>query len=125
MYEKVNDGRSTEVQGRSTERFTLDADQYENALEERFNQEAFMKNKIIKSLKDQIAAKDKSIARMREQLQAEADAEIDGESQAVRSTVLGLASEDVGMSDYGTGRLGAVPPRPGTNRGAGNIIEDI
>ena len=52
--------------GQSSERFTYDANQFEAALEEKFNEETFQKNREIKRIQDEIAKKDKAIALMRD-----------------------------------------------------------
>ena len=51
-----------------SERFTYDADQFESALEEKFGEETFQKNREIKRLQQAIANKDQSIKEIREKL---------------------------------------------------------
>lgn len=74
LLKEANGGKDVAVAGRGSERFTYDADQYQNALEEKFAEEKFQKNREITRLKDEILAKDRSIQRMRDQLEEEAKA---------------------------------------------------
>ena len=70
LFKQANGGQSKELESGAIERHTYDADQYERALEEKFNEETFQKNREIKRLQDAIAAKDQSITSMRDKLAA-------------------------------------------------------
>lgn len=71
IYKKANGGKDQEMSVGSTERFTYDAEQYEAALEEKFKEETFQKNRQIKQLQEMIAQKDRSIRVMGEKLEAQ------------------------------------------------------
>lgn len=68
IYQKAG---GEKPQQRESERFTYDANQFEAALEEKFSEETFQKNREIKRLQDAIAAKDRNIADIREKLAAQ------------------------------------------------------
>lgn len=70
ILKEANGGEDKGVGGRSSERFTYDADQYQNALEEKFKDEKFQKNREITRLKDEILKKERSMQVMHEKLEA-------------------------------------------------------
>lgn len=72
---EANGGKDNAVAGRDSERFTYDADQYQNALEEKFQDEKFQKNREITRIKDEILKKDRNIQLMREKLEVAASGE--------------------------------------------------
>lgn len=71
ILKKENGGRDQEIAASSTERFTYDAEQFEIALEEKFKEETFQKNREIKRLQEQLAKKEESIGLMRSKLESQ------------------------------------------------------
>lgn len=65
LLKKANGGKSTYDEN-SVERFSYNAEAYEKALEEKYQNEAFIKNRDITTLKEKLGSKDQEINLMRE-----------------------------------------------------------
>jgi len=72
LLKKANGGKSTYDEN-SVERFSYNAEAYEKALEEKYQNEAFIKNRDITTLKEKLGSKDQEINLMREQLAYKAE----------------------------------------------------
>ena len=70
---KKADGGKSEYDEYSAQRFSYNAEAFENALEEKYQNEAFAKNRELALLKEKISAKDQEINLMREQLAIKAE----------------------------------------------------
>jgi len=71
LFKKVDGGASKYDE--SAQRFSYNAETYEKALEEKYQNEAFIKNRDITVLKEKIGAKDQEIELMREKLNYKAE----------------------------------------------------
>jgi len=72
LLKKANGGKSNYDEN-SVERFSYNAEAYEKALEEKYQNEAFIKNRDITTLKEKLGSKDQEINLMREQLAYKAE----------------------------------------------------
>ena len=67
LLKKANGGKSS-YDDNKNERYSYNAETYEKALEEKYANEAFAKNREIAGLKEKIGSKDQEINLMRDQL---------------------------------------------------------